>query len=90
MKTKGEAIIEKYTKLQIDLKHYFEKSLFPSLDEIDISDLCVLISMTFAHQTEEQIKETVIELIKNNNVVVHDFDKAYPLIYEFIMFFKCL
>ena len=47
MTTRKELIVEKLVALEKALETYVDKSLFPSLDEIDVSDLVFYISFTF-------------------------------------------
>ena len=45
--TRRELIIQKYCALELELSQYFDNSLFPSLDEVDLADMVTYITRIF-------------------------------------------
>ena len=91
--TRRELIIQKYCALELELSQYFDSSLFPSLDEVDLADMVTYITMIFLGiQTEEDYRGKIRELMMTNGVTAGNdvFDKAAPLISEFVIWLKQL
>ena len=47
MSTRKELIVAKFSILEKELKPLFKRTLFPSLEEIDLADLVYYITITF-------------------------------------------
>ena len=89
-KTKGEAITEKLDKLKTDLAQYIDISLFDT-EMYELSDIVYLLSVTFhSLQTEDEYKAKIRELILMQDPKFNRFDDVFPLLIEFILFFKSI
>ena len=91
--TRRELIIQKYCALELKLSQYFDSSLFPSLQDIDLADMVTYITMIFLGiQTVEDYRGKIRELITTNGITVSNevFDKVVPLVMEFITWLKQL
>ena len=89
-KTKGEAITEKLDKLKIDLAPYVDVKVFDT-NEYELSDIVFLLSITFNNlNSEDEYKLKIKELILAQDPKFNNFDAVYPLLIEFIIFFKSL
>ena len=91
--TRRELIIQKYCALELELSQYFDSSLFPSLQDIDLADMVTYITMIFLGiQTVEDYRGKIRELITTNGITVSNevFDKVVPLVMEFITWLKQL
>ena len=86
--TRKEILINKYIEFQSQLeKEGINCILFPSIQELDISNLVFMFEFKFSNSTN--YKNTVLELmfyysVKMNN---DELDKMYPYIETFINFY---
>ena len=93
MTTRRELIIQKYCALELELSQYFDSSLFPSLNDVDLADLTFYITATFLGLNDSvSMGEKVKELIVANNVTITDENqvKVVPLVIDFIMWLRVL
>ena len=70
-----------------------ELCLFPDLDDIDITDLTYLLTMTFLGiHDEEVMKSKIIELAEMNGVklTIEKLNFVTPLFMEFLVFMRGL
>ena len=91
MTTRKELIIKTYVALEIELKRYFDGTLFPSLDDIDVSDLVYFVTITFMGiKTNEEYQSKLKDLMKYNEIDVSQevFDTIAPLVIEFISWLR--
>ena len=88
-----ELLVEKFTALETELKKYVDSSLFPSLDEIDHSDLVFYITMTFMGVTSaDAFRTKITELISSNQIAVTatELEHIVPLVQEFVLWLRVL
>ena len=93
MSTRKQLIVNKIIALEKAIETYVDKSLFPSLDEIDVCDLVFYITFTFVGLNDTvSMGEKIKELIVANNVTITDDNlvKVLPLVAEFIMWLRVL
>ena len=93
MTTRKQLITERYGNLEVELKKYFDNELFPSLDSIDIADLVYFITMIFMGiSTVENYDKKIKELLSTHNITVTEntYVKIFPLIMNFVVWFKDL
>ena len=93
MTTRKELIINKYCKLENKLLEYLDKSIFPNLDEIDISDVVFLLTYQFLNiNTDDEYSIKIKEIILCHELTVKESDLVVilPLIIEFIKWIKQL
>ena len=86
--TRKEIISEKYNLLKIELEQYINQSLFPSLDNYDISDIIYYLNLYFPKGSEAYFPETIERLMLSKNIELddNDFSDAVNLIVDFINF----
>lgn len=90
MSTRGEILIEKLKKLETDLKPYMKNNIF-SLDDYDLADIVYLLSYTFMNiNSEDEYKQKIKEFILMQEPKFDQFEIVYPIIIEFIVFFKSM
>lgn len=94
MTTRRTLITQKYVELETQLKTIItDGSLFPSLDEVDIEDLVVLVTtLFFGIDTEDQYKRKLMEMIDAQDLHLHEdqITRALPLVISFISWMKTL
>jgi hypothetical protein len=67
-RTRKEIITEKYNALTLMLNNtgYFERNIFPSLDEIDVGDLIYFFQLSFPDSSK--YTESIVEILECHNV----------------------
>ena len=92
MTTRAELIIEKLKNLEQNLKPYMMNSMFSLEDSgYDLADIVYILSVTFMNiNTEIEYKQKIKELILMQEPKFDQFDKVYPIVLAFIVFFKSL
>lgn len=93
MATRKELIVNKIVALEKAIENYVDKSLFPSLDEIDVCDLVFYITFTFVGLNDSvSMGNKIKELIVANNVTITEgnLEKVVSLVTDFIMWLKVL
>lgn len=91
MTTRKELIVRKYIELQNELNENYQISgLFPSLDDVDVSDLLYFFNLKFNCDDEAFRKNKVKEIAEYCHVEINDdkFDEAFILINSYIDFLK--
>ena len=94
MLTRREIITNKYEVLKQKISEITSKGEFlPECDDIDLADYLFMISYKFLNiHTDSQYIVTIENLMESNDCVLSDkeFKQVYPLIKEFIVWFKSL
>jgi hypothetical protein len=91
MVTRATLITEKYTILTTELKSFFDAELFPSLDNIDIADLCFFVTMSFMGvDSPLDFHDKIIEIIIANGFKITEEQMiiVVPLISDFVIFLR--
>jgi hypothetical protein len=92
--TRKHLIIDKYTKLINDLEKYTDKSILPVLgDDFDVVELIVYFNYFFMScNLEQEYKMVVLDIIDSNNINIEPdkFKIIFPMIYDFLLWFKTL
>ena len=86
MPTKKELITENYLILTKALEEFIEKSLLPTLDDLDIVDIMYLLKHFFPKEkTQDQYIDMIKFLISEKEVVISD--DHLPIIINLILDF---
>ena len=85
---KKEVLIKKYIKMNHDLRELMDCSFLPTVENIDILDIVFYFKFTFSDIDESQYRQAVIDLLYFQNIKYIDVDKIYPIVHEFIIWFK--
>ena len=86
MPTKKELITENYLILTKALEEFIEKSLLPTLDDLDIVDIMYLLKHFFPkEQTQDQYIDMIKFLISEKEVLISD--DHLPIIINLILDF---
>jgi len=87
--TRKLLIIEKYNELTNKLKEYVDIDIFPSLDEVDVSDLVFFFSLSFSG-SKTNYQEPLKDLLDCHSIKLDDetFKKVYAVVHPFIIWFK--
>jgi hypothetical protein len=86
MPTKKELIIENYIILIKALEEFVDKSLFPSLEELEIVDVIYLLNLFFPKsKNDEEHLDMIKFLISSKEIIIRD--EHLPIVYNLIMDF---
>jgi hypothetical protein len=85
---KKEVLIKKYIKMNQDLSAIMDCSFLPKIEDVDILDIVLYFKFTFSDISETQYKQALIDLLYFQNIKNIDIDKIYPVVHEFIIWFK--
>jgi hypothetical protein len=85
-RTRKELITEKYISLKIQLEEYIDDSLFPSIEDIDISDIIFYLNVYFPKNGESEYITTIENLLKPIQINDNDISTVTNLIIDFISF----
>ena len=86
MPTKKELIIENYLILRKALEEFVDKSLFPSLEELEIVDVIYLLNLFFPKGKDDEDHLNMIKfLISSKEIIIRD--EHLPIVYNLIMDF---
>ena len=86
MTTRKDLITEKYTELKIQLEEYIDGSLFPSIENIDISDIVFYLNFYFPKNGQKEYISTIEKLLKPIEINDDDISTVTNLIIDFITF----
>ena len=84
--TRKDLITEKYTELKIQLEEYIDGSLFPSIENIDISDIVFYLNFYFPKNGQKEYIATIEKLLKPIEISDDDISEVTNLIIDFITF----
>jgi hypothetical protein len=89
--TRRKLIEEKYNLLIKHIETYNINILPPLTDEFDTIDLLFYFNFYFGG-CKDNFKEPLLNIIKTKNIIISDdtFNKLYPIIETFLLFFKNL
>jgi len=92
MTTKRDLIVQRYQHLKSELQNYIDGSLFPSLDDYDITDIIFYLNLYFAKGREYEYIDTIEKLMKQKQIDINDDDytTVVNLIIDFINFLNNL
>jgi len=86
MPTKKELITENYLILRKALEEFVDKSLFPSLEELEIVDVIYLLNLFFPKsKNDEEHLDMIKFLISSKEIIIRD--EHLPIVYNLIMDF---
>lgn len=89
--TRKSLIIDRYSILELELRQYVDKAIFPSLEDVDVADLAYILTYLFLGiNTDEQYRDKIFELIQEHDVAVDlvYLDIVIERITDFIKWFK--
>ena len=85
--TRKDLITEKYTELKIQLQEYIiDDSLFPSIENIDITDIIFYLNLYFPKNGQKEYIATIEKLLKPIEISDDDISEVTNLIIDFITF----
>ena len=90
--SKREVLEKKYIELRHRVSGIINLNLFPSVDELEVTDIVVLIQMYFDNSNRERVKENLVSLAHSQSIELRPFqvERLVPLIIEFLLFLeKC-
>ena len=92
MTTRKELFIIKYTELYNNLTKIINTDFFPDIKTVDFLDLIFLLNFTFKDTTQDNFKKTIDDLLEIYNIKLDNIEinKVYPLLFEFIFWYKAL
>ena len=90
MTTKKDLLIHMYQYLKTELEVYIDGSLFPSLDDYDITDIIYYLNIYFPKGGEQEYINTIEKLMKQIELHDDDFTTVVNLIIDFINFLNNL
>ena len=92
MTTRKEIFIIKYTELYNNLTKIINTDFFPDIKTVDFLDLIFLLNFTFKDTTQDNFKKTIDDLLEIYNIKLDNIEinKVYPLLFEFIFWYKAL
>jgi hypothetical protein len=93
MPTKKELITENYLILTKALEEFIEKSLLPTLDDLDIVDIMYLLKHFFPKEkTQDQYIDMIKFLISEKEIIITDdhLPIVINLILDFINFLNSI
>ena len=92
--TRKHLIIQHYNKLLLDIEKVYKTDiLLPNLDEdFDIVEILFYFSYYFPVQYVDDFHIPLKKIIEEKNIKITDseYELIYPLIKEFLIFFKSL
>ena len=90
--TRAKLITLKYNELIKKVENYVDSSLFPSLEDIDISDLIFYFSQAFPNNENNDYRENLKDVIEMNNVSIkeEDFEDIYKIVEDYLLWFRSL
>jgi hypothetical protein len=88
MITKKSLIIEKYLKMNKDIKFYIEKDMFPEF--WDVVDIIFYFNYNFLKPNEDV--QTIDNMLEINNIDIDDdtFGYVCDVIIDFLNLLRCL
>ena len=92
MTTRKELFVEKYELLCDNLKIIIDTEFLPNLHNYDFLDLIFLLNFTFKDTNQTNFKKTIDDLLEIYSIKLNDIElnKVYPLLFEFIFWYKSL
>ena len=93
MTTKKDLLFKKFTTLETELQKYVDKTVFPSLDDVDLSDLVFYVTLTFLGLNDAESRgEKIKELIVSNGITITEDNhkKVITLVAEFVVWLRAL
>ena len=92
MTTRKELFIIKYSELYNNLTKIINTDFFPDINTVDFLDLIFLLNFTFKDTNQTNFKKTIDDLLEIYSIKLNDIElnKVYPLLFEFIFWYKAL
>ena len=91
--TRKKLIVQHYNKLLLDIKKvYVTEELLPNLDDFDICEILFFFSFYFPTEYTDDFHIPIKKIIEEKDIIISDseYELIYPLIKEFLMFYKSL
>ena len=82
--TRKDLITEKYKELKNQLQEYIDDSLFPNIEDIDITDIIFYLNFYFPKNKESGYITTIENLLKPVDINDNDISTVTNLIIDFI------
>ena len=91
--TRKHLIVQHYNKLLLDIKKvYVTEELLPNLEEFDICEILFYFGFYFPAEYVDDFHIPIKKIIEEKDIIISDseYNFIYPLIKEFLMFYKSL
>ena len=88
--TRKDLITIKYNEFQEAMKSYVDVSIFPPLEDIDMSDLIYFFATNFEKEGDNRQTLKYLMGLREVSLPEDDFEKLYPVVQEFIVWLKTL
>ena len=91
--TRKHLIIQNYNKLLIDIdKVYKTDKLLPNLEDFDIVEILFYFGFYFPTEYTDDFHIPLKKIIEEKDIIISDseYNLIYPLIKEFLIFYKSL
>ena len=88
--TRRKVLQEKYNELIINIRQHTNEIIFPSLEDVDLIELIFYFNHFYGAIDENQYRKTTLDILQVKNIVLDEstFDKIYPVVFDFLVFFK--
>ena len=88
--TRRKVLQEKYNELIVNIRKHTNEIIFPSLEDIDLIELIFYFNHFYGSIDENQYRKTTLDILQVKNIVLDEstFDKIYPIVFDFLVFFK--
>ena len=84
MPTKKEFLTEQYINFINEIKTIIDIDIFPSLDDVDITDVLLFFQMSFTDENDyESIVKNIMDM-SGIDIPDEQFNKAMPIITKYI------
>jgi hypothetical protein len=91
--TRKHLIVQHYNKLLLDIKKvYITEELLPNLEDFDICEILFYFGFYFPAEYVDDFNEPIKKIIEEKDIIITntEYDLIYPLIKDFLMFYKSL
>ena len=88
--TRRKVLQEKYNELIADIRQHTNEIIFPSLEDVDLIELIFYFNHFYGAIDENMYRKTTLDILQVKNIVLDEstFDKIYPVVFDFLVFFK--
>ena len=90
--SKKEVLEKQYLELRERVSGIINLNLFPGVNELEITDIVVLIQMYFDNSNRDSVKENLVSLASQQSIELRPYqvDRLVPIIVEFLLFLEKL
>lgn len=90
--SKKEILENKYVELRERVSGIINLNLFPGVEELELTDIIVLMQMYFDNSDKKRVKECLESLATQQRIELKPYqvERLVPLIIEFLLFLEKL